>query len=156
MTPRRSVSTFSADQGVGSVPYSTNRLLHGPLRQPAEQKVAKRSPRIDQLHDMSSLGPRKSSNSSGISFRKNQSHVKKWKLGKVGLACFLAPRSSSRTTTGSTATAHLQIPVLKPRVRITAIHHIPKPSQLPKLLQHITRKILILFNFLILFSRSSE
>lgn len=42
-TPRRSVLTFSADQGVGSAPYSTNRLSHGPLRQTAKRmNVAKK------------------------------------------------------------------------------------------------------------------
>lgn len=91
-TPRRSVSTFSADQGVGSAPYSTNRLSHGPLRQSAEEMSPKRSPRIDQLHGMSSLGPRKSSNSSGMSFRKNQSHVsceevEAWKSWPGLLSC---------------------------------------------------------------------
>lgn len=99
-TPRRSVSiTLSPannDGGVGTVPYSIHQQAShmsawvGLLDNQQKQMSPKISPRIDQLHGMSSLGPRKSSNSSGMSFRKNQSHVKKWKLGKVGLAGWLS------------------------------------------------------------------
>lgn len=51
-TTRRSVSTFSADQGVGSVPYSTNRLSHGPLRQTAKRKKCRQKGRLESTSSM--------------------------------------------------------------------------------------------------------